>query len=264
MVSKYTTPKRKEEFVEAIHARCTVPSEDLRKHDMDRLKQIWKLLKPKKRVTPLPVGWKKFDVAALKHLYQTIVVPDLERENDGHWMRWNRPLLVTEIDMWDQEMAEALKDEPEDLYQEGPVCTSCAIPLVIRTNRLTKQDFFGCVRFPICRQTLPLTYNGRPTKQVQEELHAKTKEKTEETETGTSKSPYPKKQASTLGNRRGTASLAEVRGSSSDGSWVQAGRVPIETDSEVEEPKKLINTNVTAEELEMLKEIRRTKESDKR
>ena len=169
MASKFVTPKRKEEYVHAVHVRTNLAMEELRKHDVERLKLIWSMVKPKKPQSPLPVGWKKFDVAALKEIYEKEVCPDLGRTLDRRWARWNRPQLVTEIEMW---VTEVMGDmPPEDVYSETPMCPQCQIPLVVRTNRLTKEDFYGCVRYPRCTQTLPLTYGGRPTKEVQDQLN---------------------------------------------------------------------------------------------
>ena len=75
MTSKFTTPKREEEFVQSISARTCLAAEELRKHDSESLKKIWSLVRPKKPKSPLPVGWKwkKLDVADLCDLYATEV-----------------------------------------------------------------------------------------------------------------------------------------------------------------------------------------------
>ncbi|CAE7631963.1 RE1 [Symbiodinium sp. CCMP2592] len=265
MVSKYTAPKKKEEYVACIMARTTVSAEELRKHDVERLKQIWTLIKPKKAAAPLPTGWKKYDVPALKHLYETVVVPDLQRPLDNHWVRWQRPLLVTEIDMWAQEVTEARKDEPEDLYSETPMCQSCQIPFVIRTNRMTREDFFGCVRFPMSRNTMALTYNGMPAKTVQDGLEKERKAKTlEESAEDVKREEKPNKftgypKGPTNAARRKTPCLTEWRGDSSDGSWARTGPLPVETDSDHEDSSKVINANLTSEEMEMIKQLRKSK-----
>ena len=66
MTSKYTAPKRKEEYVAAISSRTGLACEELRKHHVGRLKQIWTMVKPKKPQSPLPVGWEKADVTSLR------------------------------------------------------------------------------------------------------------------------------------------------------------------------------------------------------
>jgi len=70
MASKLTAPRRKEEYVLAIRARTGLDNSELNKHDTERLKQIWSLVRPRKPKSPLPPGWKKLDVAALKQIYE--------------------------------------------------------------------------------------------------------------------------------------------------------------------------------------------------
>ena len=47
--------------------------------------------------------------------------------------------------------------------------------------------------------------------------------------------------------------------STSDGSWMEAGRRQIDTDSDDPTDKKAINVNLTEDEMEMIKEMRRSK-----
>jgi len=37
------------------------------------------------------------------------------------------------------------------------VCPTCGAILVIKTNRATRVDFWGCARYPACDYTKPLT-----------------------------------------------------------------------------------------------------------
>ena len=217
------------------------------------------------------VGWKKLDVAALKELYATEVREDLNRPDDSHWVRWRRPTLVTEIDMW---LADVMADMPEeDLYHDTPLCGVCKIPMVRRTSRLTKTDFYGCVRFPLCTQTLPLTYGGQPTKEVQDAL--KEEEETHRWQPTKGKHKgYPKFEKEKKiekdnpVRRKAATAVADSRGSSSDGSWVRAGTIPIQESSDENEEKDpvkpLYNTNVTEEELAILKEMRLAKKNEEK
>ena len=266
MTSKYTMPKKKEEYVAAISVRTGLAREELRCHDCERLKQIWTMVKPRKPQSPLPVGWKKLDVAALKELYE-----DLNRPDDNHWVRWRCPTLVTEIDMW---LADVMADMPEeDLCHETLLCGVCKIPMVRRTNRLTKTDFYGCVRFPLCAQTLPLTYGGQPTKEVQdalkEEEEAHRWQPTKGKNRGYPKFEKEKKiEKDNPVRRKAATAVADGRGSSSDGSWVRAGTIPIQESSDENEEKDpvkpLYNTNVTEEELAILKEMRLAKKNEEK
>ncbi|CAE7318532.1 ATJ49, partial [Symbiodinium microadriaticum] len=260
MAAKFTAPKRKEEYVQAILARSTIDVTLLRKHDVERLKQIWTMVKPQKPASPLPVGWKKLDVAALKLIYEKEVRPDLGRDDDGHWLRWHRPQLITEIDMWRVEVLEANKDAPEDLFRETPLCSQCAIPMVVRTNRVTKTDFFGCLMFPMCTETLPYKYAGMATKQAQDLLAPQIAKMKKEKEIVDVKSGKGYGTKGLHAPKRREKDFAEERGMSSDGSWIPAGSQPIEETED--EQDRLYNANVTAEEMKILDELRRAKRSE--
>ncbi|CAE7476027.1 unnamed protein product [Symbiodinium microadriaticum] len=256
MADKFTAPKRKEEYVQAILARSTIDVTNLRKLDVERLKQIWTMVKPRKPASPLPVGWKKLDVAGLKEIYDKVVRTDLEREDDGHWQRWHRPQLVTEIDLWLAQVQEESKDAPEDLFHENPLCSRCAIPMVVRTNRVTKTDFFGCLMFPVCTETLPLKYAGMPTKHVQESISPKIAPKKKDLLEVKSGKGYGTKGLSA--HKRRDKNFADEPGVSSDGSWLPTGSIPIEEAED--EADRLYNANVPAEEMKMLHELRKTKQ----
>ncbi|CAE7336253.1 RE2 [Symbiodinium sp. CCMP2592] len=251
MAAKFTAPRRKEEYVNAINARTNLSTAELRQHDMERLKKIWMLVRPKKPQSPLPTGWKKMDVESLKQIYDEHVRPDLERPRDRHWIRWNRPQLVMEISIWETEVMEGA--EPEELFHDTPLCSRCKIPMCVRTNRVTKTDFLGCVRFPMCKETLPLQYNGMPTKTVIEQLDEKDNKK--------DKKGYPEPKRGIISHRRPPPSLSEHRGGSSDGSWAMTGAQPVD-ETEAEESAPLINTNLTPEELEVIAELRKARASE--
>ena len=97
----------------------------------------------------------------------------------------------------------------------GPLCTICHMPMMERTNRLTKEPLWGCRRFPVCKTTLPYLYDGRATKQAPEEIQANAKQ--EMISKGKEKSftqrdrPKPRQAKEDQGG-----ALA-----SSDGSWVR-------------------------------------------
>ena len=54
-------PRKTEEYVQAIACRWSVKVEDLRSHTVERLKELWAVLKPKNASTILLSGWKKYD-----------------------------------------------------------------------------------------------------------------------------------------------------------------------------------------------------------
>ena len=163
--------------------------------------------------------------------------------------------------MWEKEV---MADQPEeDLFSESPLCGICKIPMVTRTNRMNKKGFWGCVRFPLCRETLPMTYGGQPTKVVQQALADEAKKHAWMGTKGTGRG-YPKVKAEKMERRRPSTLSNELRGVSSDGSWVRAEAIPIEESSEDEEEEATINTNLTAEETQMIKEMRLAKADEKK
>ena len=141
----------------------------------------------------------------------------------------------------------------------------CNIPLVVRTNRLTKEDFFGCVRFPLCTQTLPLTYGGRPTKEVQDQMNAR-KDSSEQVGKkggkGENRKGGPKR--TLVGSRPAPESSDEPRATSSDGSWVRTGRVPIEETTDTEKEAQLFNANLTPEEMRIIHNMRKAKMNEEK
>ena len=60
--------------------------------------------------------------------------------------------------------------EPPETCPETPLYQTCQIPMVTRTNRMTKEEFYGCLRFPACRETLSKTYGGQPAAVMQQAL----------------------------------------------------------------------------------------------
>ncbi len=77
-----------------------------------------------------------------------------------------------ELYLWDGErfLAEILKlpeDKRTSLLQTAtrgdfttPTCPSCAIKMVVRTNRKDGQQFWGCKNYPRCRQTFFVSRRG--------------------------------------------------------------------------------------------------------
>ena len=61
-------PRRKEEYISAIHSRTQVEVKDLKGFSVERLKDIWTVIKPK-RMQVLPSNWKKGDLESLRELY---------------------------------------------------------------------------------------------------------------------------------------------------------------------------------------------------
>ena len=109
------------------------------------------------------------------------------------------------------------------------------------------------------------TYGGRPTKEVQDQMAmdktAKGTEAKKETQAGARKTG-PKR--TLVGPRQWPESSDEQRATSSDESWVRTGRTPIEESTDGEKEKSLYNTNLTPEEMKLINEIRKAKESEEK
>ena len=220
-------------------------------HDLNRLKAIWEVVKPKKRVSLLPTNWKRRDLGGLREIYSGTVVPDMEYPDDKRWSRWGKAKLILEISTWEDQVKESSDPllDYSDLFEESPLCESCGIPLTIRCNRLTHEEFFGCLRFPLCRTTLPLNYNGLPTGRVQKELIAKKEadRKTSEKGKGKDENALFRPRGRT---RKANEKPAETQAKSSDGSWMRTSGMETRDISSGEEAK--YNVNLTKEEMNEL------------
>ncbi len=117
-----------------------------------------------------------------------------------------------------------------------PICRECGIPLIHRVNRATQEGFWGCLRFPECRQTLPLSMAGVDTRKMDIQNVKKREKKIESVPP---KRGYPNK------------------GQESDGSWI-----PLPSDAELSEELEedsssvRINTNLSKAEMEMIERMR--------
>eukprot|EP00434_Breviolum_minutum_P024369 symbB.v1.2.021520.t1/scaffold1859.1/size98302/6 len=242
--SRMSAPKLKAEFVEEISKHCNVSKEELKKHDLPRLKEIWMVVKPNKPIPVLPVGWKRANLDTLREMYLDLVVEDLGRpKDDKHWVGWKRSQFLLEIDLWSQDIEETHKTCPPECTPVSPTCPTCDISMVRRTNRLSRVDFWGCLRFPLCRETLSLTYNGQPVEVMQNKM------KSEKAEIKAEK--VVKKVAYGDAVKRSSAPLGPSSVSDS-GSWEMA-------DSETGGSTGRMNMNLTMEEMKMIMQSREAK-----
>lgn len=166
-------PRSKADYVELLNAHTKIGKDDLKAHTLERLKELWRAAKPKKAERVLPPSWKKLDAQSLKMLYEDHCIPYYGRPSDGHWVRWRRGQLVMELEIYENEVMEERKDQ-EDLGQDDqvPLCHNCGIKMMERTNRLTGDSFWGCLRYPQCRFTLPMIYDKKQTAHMQKEMAA--------------------------------------------------------------------------------------------
>ena len=251
----------------AIAARTKLHEIELKVHDVTRLKAIWEAVKPKKRIPLLPSNWKRRDLEGLKQLCHDTVVPDLELPDDYHYTFWGKAKLTMEIAAW-EEMAKETGHglDHSDLFEEALQCVSCALPMVARKNRLTLEEFWGCMRYPHCQTTLPWVYGSRPVAQVQRELEMKQEDnwKTKTAEKPDKKPPnhvkeqdkkqvIPSENPDQLFRPKGRTRKADRHGEpgnavSSDGSWIPIGKMEAQEVSSGDEAK--FSMNLTKEEME--------------
>lgn len=74
-------------------------------------------------------------------------------------LSWGKDRLIVEL----SNFAEEVKMETEEKVKidpSVPMCHQCAIPMVQRTNKMTGQKFWGCMVYPNCTFTLSLQYAG--------------------------------------------------------------------------------------------------------
>ena len=151
----------------------------------------------------------------------------------------------------DQKMEEQVTEQKQS---GNPICRECDIPMTLRTNRMNREDFWGCMRFPCCKFTLPLEMYGSParTAQIEQEAAQTKKEKLD-------KAVIPR-----MPKRPSQAHASQTSGyRSSDGSWqpIDGSEIPIDADSE--DQASLVNANLSMEEMEMLTQMRHAKGNSK-
>ena len=160
-------PRRKEEFIQALLPLVKLERRELEALGMEKLRVIWAQLRPGKPAKMLPAGWRKLDKMSLQCLYQEKVVPFYSRQEDGHWLAWTRDRLVVELKNFQEEAGEMQEEEPKPL---APMCEACGVGMVERTNRMDGRSFWGCIRFPACKMTLPFTYDKKPMEVMQKAI----------------------------------------------------------------------------------------------
>ena len=140
---------------------------------------------------------------------------------DKHYHGWKKSQFILELDLFQSDQ-EAV--EEEEVVPESPMCVMCQLPMMKRTNRLTRQDFWGCLRFPLCRETLSLTYYQMPTEKIQ---------------------PLMTEAQPSVTKKRSQVPIAP-----SNASWSTVG-TPLEEDHAAAGSARF-NMNVTKEEMEVL------------
>ena len=177
------------------------------------------ILKPRPILNP---GWKKANLDTLREIYLEMVVPGLERsDRDQRWFGWRRAQYILEIELWETDCKEAADS---NLSEEAS----------------TREDFWGCLRFPHCRECLPLNFAGQPMAVMQkvhaEKVIAKEKSKAK----GYTDPVQPKAKANFAAPSESTESWSAV-----------------DADAEDLKDMKKVNMNLTMEEVEEIMKKRR-------
>lgn len=253
-------PKTKPELVEALLPLTKLGRPELLALRVDQLRSALNALKPKpKKVSILPANWKKGDKLALQKLYMENVVEYYKRAGDGHWLSWNRDRLLQEICMFESEAKEEILAIEADGEGGVPTCPDCGLKMIQRTNRLDGSLFYGCLRFPTCRATLPYQAGNQPTAVVQKAQKAKELRAFQE---------WKAKQASSSGDVAGYKMVVADDGEEMNGNALPRAmrvREPQSSSSEWEMPEmnqKSKMMTLSAEEVEMLKEVRAQKKME--
>ena len=136
---------------------------------------------------------------------------------------------MTDIDLWLTE----LKELGHVLQQQ------MQNPDDVRANRVDKSKFFGCDRFPACREPLPIEYDQKPALSVIESLGL---DKDRQNGKGYSKNKNPAMNSP----ERQKPTTRKSAGSASDGSWKR---------DEQSDKDKNVNTNLSREEMAAILEM---------
>jgi ssDNA-binding Zn-finger/Zn-ribbon topoisomerase 1 len=120
-------------------------------------------------------------VEALKNLYQ-------DKFGEEAPVKMTRDGLVYELEQWESMvLSECAEDPDDDLNSVGkypdkerdgqvslhPLCPKCSIPMTVKINQATKEEFYGCMRFPKCQECRPLKHGTLPMGQFLKEMDDK-------------------------------------------------------------------------------------------
>lgn len=72
------------------------------------------------------------------------------KDDKGEWKSLGKGRKVYRVENWRENLERAVK-EVGDLFPE--LCEKCKAPYVVRIRKVDQKKFFGCVRFPQCKNT---------------------------------------------------------------------------------------------------------------
>lgn len=161
--------KNKADFVAALLPMTRLTREQLEEENLEKLRLLYRAMKPRPVKRSLPVNWKRFSKAALMELYVNQAMPWFGLgEARTEYATWDKDRFLVELERYDVEIVEAGVIYSETI-EESPLCLQCGVLMVKRTDRLTHREFWGCPLFPRCRETLALDYHGVPAAVAQQE-----------------------------------------------------------------------------------------------
>ena len=238
-------PKRKNEYASALAASTKVTEAALMAHDLNRLKAIWDVVKPKKRVSLLPSNWKTKDLEGLKEIYSGTVVPHMELPDDKRWSRWGKAKSILEISTWEDQV----KESSDPRSSHDPVQSP-------ESRRILRMFEVSSVPNYIATQ-LQWASNWK----VQKELVAKKEAShmTSEKSKGMEEYPLFRPRGRT---RKADEKPTETKATSSDGSWMRMGGMESHDISSGDEAK--FNVNLTKEEMDEIMMRRKGKGDGKK
>ena len=78
-------------------------------------------------------------------------------------LAWNKDRLIVELTQYVADVELGEDGSEKECAPLVPDCPTCGIQMIEKTNRMDGSTFFGCIRYPICKSTLPYTINKQPT-----------------------------------------------------------------------------------------------------
>ncbi|CAE8629549.1 unnamed protein product, partial [Polarella glacialis] len=155
---------RKDELITALvdESEGGVSPQEAATMRVPRLRLLLKALRPSKHRGNLPTGFKQWKKDLLVELAMSCV-PNLQEDEAASM---GREEIILRLEQWDAGECEENREETPST--SGPKCRDCALAMIRKQNRATQDFFWGCVRFPLCRVTLPLVINHMPTEVAQE------------------------------------------------------------------------------------------------
>ena len=149
----------KAELVETLLQNTTMTERDAEAMDAGAIRVILRDLdvNPKEKTTRrLPKGYKRYRREELIELYE-----DKIGEFPGGMAK---DMIIFKLEQWavDEDEYELVSEAASSSVDTNrpPNCPNCGCRMVVRTNRVSQEQFYGCPRYPQCKGTYPLNVGG--------------------------------------------------------------------------------------------------------